>query len=56
MTENKALGLFIFLSFVPKILLGRNFVPKLDSALFKMKLDAMAADFDFANCFLKIFP
>ena len=38
MTRNKVLGLFIFLNF---ILFSANLVPKLESALFKMKLDTM---------------
>ena len=39
MTENKVLELFIFLKFVPKILFWGKFGPKLESALFKIKLD-----------------
>ena len=38
-TQNKVLGPSIFLKFVPKILFWGKFGPKLESALFKIKLD-----------------
>ena len=37
LTQNKVLGLFIFLIFALKILFGANLVPKRISVLFKMK-------------------
>ena len=40
MTQNKVLGLFIFLNFVPKVLFLCTFGPKHGSPLFKMKLGA----------------
>ena len=39
LTQNKVLGLFIFLNFAPKIIFWANLVPKFESNLFKMKLD-----------------
>ena len=41
MTQNKLLGLSIFLNFVPKILFWANLASKLESALFEIKLDTM---------------
>ena len=38
MTQNKVLGPFTFLKFVPNIFFWANLAPKLESALFKMKL------------------
>ena len=40
MTQSKLTGLFISPNFVPKFFWGRNLVPKLESALFKMELNA----------------
>ena len=40
LAQNKLLGLFIFLHFVPKILFRAKLVPKHESALFKIKIDS----------------
>ena len=39
MTQNNVPEPFIFLKFIPKIRFRANLVPKLESALFEMKLD-----------------
>ena len=60
MTQNKVLGLFIFLDFIPKIPFWANLVPKLESALFKMKLDPVEYSrlliLNSAIVFLNFFP
>ena len=38
-TRNKVHGLFTFLNFVPKYFFWVNLFPKLESTLFKLKLD-----------------
>ena len=53
-TQNKVLGLFIFLNFVPKILFGTNFVPKLENVFFKFKLNIQGCRFCIQQLFFWI--